>query len=199
MTKPKSFAVAVNEQSLYERISALLVTARQSVARGVDLIQVQTNFEIGRHIVEFEQQGSDRAAYGKTVVKSIANRLTTEFGTGFSETNLKLMKLFFSQYRDRLGSISQSLTDLSLVQKSQPMTDLLTNSSIVHSATGQLAMPSTVNRPFCVSWTHYVFLLGIKNLYFKPVEFDGFRRQAGLNSLTLMPKQWVEVTKVVAK
>ncbi|MEN9984374.1 MAG: hypothetical protein RI918_2343, partial [Pseudomonadota bacterium] len=85
MTKPKSFAVAVNEQSLYERISALLVTARQSVARGVDLIQVQTNFEIGRHIVEFEQQGSDRAAYGKTVVKSIANRLTTEFGTGFSE------------------------------------------------------------------------------------------------------------------
>ncbi|MEY4911663.1 MAG: hypothetical protein RL761_1326, partial [Pseudomonadota bacterium] len=83
MTKPKSFAVAVNEQSLYERISALLVTARQSVARGVDLIQVQTNFEIGRHIVEFEQQGKDRAEYGKLLLDNLSTRLSAEFGMCF--------------------------------------------------------------------------------------------------------------------
>jgi hypothetical protein len=106
------------------------------------------------------------------------------------------MRSFYLAYANR-ADIIQSVTGQSFIAAPAPHPK--TDAAIIQSATGQLTMPSTVNRPFCVSWTHYVFLLGIKNLYFKPVEFDGFRRQAGLNSLTLMPKQWVEVTKVVAK
>jgi len=42
-----------------------VIAARQTVARGVDLVQVHTSFEIGRYIVEYEQQGESRAGYGK--------------------------------------------------------------------------------------------------------------------------------------
>ncbi len=160
MTKPKSFAVAVNEQSLYERISALLVTARQSVARGVDLIQVQTNFEIGRHIVEFEQQGKDRAEYGKLLLDNLSTRLSAEFGMGFGRSNIAAMRSFYLAYANR-AQIVQAVTGQSFIAAQTPHST--TGSTIIQSATGQLTMPSTVNRPFCVSWTHYVFLLGIKN------------------------------------
>jgi predicted nuclease of restriction endonuclease-like (RecB) superfamily len=160
MTKPKSFAVAVNEQSLYERISALLVTARQSVARGVDLIQVQTNFEIGRHIVEFEQQGKDRAEYGKLLLDNLSTRLSAEFGKGFGRSNIAAMRSFYLAYANR-AEIVQAVTGQSFIAAQTPHST--TDAAIIQSATGQLTMPSTVNRPFCVSWTHYVFLLGIKN------------------------------------
>jgi hypothetical protein len=76
-------------------IRALIVAARTTVARGVDLVQVHTNFEIGRRIVEEEQQGKDRAAYGKEVVKALAEKLTVEFGSGFSARNLAYMRTFF--------------------------------------------------------------------------------------------------------
>ena len=51
----------VARSALLANIRALIESARNTVARGVDLVQVHTNFEIGRHIVEFEQQGERRA------------------------------------------------------------------------------------------------------------------------------------------
>lgn len=52
------------EAALYERIRELIVAARRTITRGIDQIQVRTYYEIGRHIVEHEQQGEKRAAYG---------------------------------------------------------------------------------------------------------------------------------------
>src|SRR5207248_11182899 len=83
--------------SFFDDIRELIAGARTNVARGVDLVQVHTNFEIGRRIVEEEQRGKDRAAYGEEVVRALADRLTGEFGRGFSDTNLKLMRLFYLQ------------------------------------------------------------------------------------------------------
>lgn len=57
-------APADSEVALYTNIRALVAAARSTVARGVDLVQVHTNFEIGRHIVEFEQDGAGRAECG---------------------------------------------------------------------------------------------------------------------------------------
>lgn len=59
---------------------------------------------------EQEQKGKDRAAYGKEILKSLAERLTAEFGRGFSQTNLKLMRQFYVQNQHRIG---QPLTDQS--------------------------------------------------------------------------------------
>ena len=99
-----------NLPPLYDGIRTLILSARNSVVRGVDLIQVWTNFEIGRRIVEHEQHGADRAEYGKELLKELAARLTGEFGGGFSRSNLEYMRRFYLAYSDRLPQISQTLS-----------------------------------------------------------------------------------------
>jgi hypothetical protein len=84
--------------SLYEAIRSLVLSARQSATRGVNLLQVYTNYEIGRRIFEQEQQGADRAQYGKEIVRDLAARLTGEFGSGSSISNLKYMRQFYVAY-----------------------------------------------------------------------------------------------------
>jgi hypothetical protein len=80
---------------LFEAIRSLVLSARQSAARGANLLQVCTNCAIGRRIFQQEQQGADRAQYGKELVRELATRLTCEFGNGFSITNLKCMRQFY--------------------------------------------------------------------------------------------------------
>jgi len=112
-----------NIQALTAKLRELIRTSRQFVVRSVNTVQVLTNFEIGRHIVEFEQQGKRRAEYGRNLLKKLSNDLTAEFGKGFSEANLKLMRQFYLLYHDR---ISQTLSDkLPVKQKNQTLSDLL--------------------------------------------------------------------------
>lgn len=70
----------------------------KAVLRNVDAVQVQTCWEIGRHIVEFEQGGAERAEYGKKLLSSLAEALTVEFGRGFDASNLRYMRLFFQAF-----------------------------------------------------------------------------------------------------
>ena len=88
------------------QIPALLMTlgelirqARQRALRAVDTIQVQTCWELGRHIVEFEQGGFARAAYGKRLLPELAKALTAEFGKGFDASNLRYMRLFITLFQ----------------------------------------------------------------------------------------------------
>jgi predicted nuclease of restriction endonuclease-like (RecB) superfamily len=126
----------------FEGIRQLIAGAQATVARGVNLVQVHTNFEIGRRIVEEELRGQDRAAYGEEVIRALADRLTGEFGKGFSFSNLKSMRQFYLQNQHRIG---QSVTG---------------QFSLTQALAGESAPPP---RPFTLSWTHYVFLLRIKN------------------------------------
>ena len=73
----------------------LIHAARQQALRSVDTIQVLTCWQIGRHIVEFEQQGNVRAKYGKKLLPTLANELTGRYGKGFDATNLRHMRGFF--------------------------------------------------------------------------------------------------------
>ncbi|OGC93173.1 MAG: hypothetical protein A2W25_06035 [candidate division Zixibacteria bacterium RBG_16_53_22] len=92
---------------LFERVRSLVQTARRSAATTVNSLQVITNFEIGRMIIEHEQQGIHRAEYGKMVLKALSERLIAEFGRGFSEDNLSNMRKFYLVYKDRLTGISE--------------------------------------------------------------------------------------------
>lgn len=138
--------------SFFDAIRDLIAGARTTVSRGVDLIQVHTNFEIGRRIVEEEQHGQDRAAYGQEILKELAQRLTGEFGNGFSHSNLKSMRQFYLQRHDRIG---------------QPMTGQFHSPPKSQTASGQLAIFQTLSgksaRPIKLGWSHYVFLLAVKN------------------------------------
>ena len=73
----------------------LIADSRQQVLRAVDVVQVQTCWHIGRHIVEFEQGGAQRAAYGQRLLPQLGLALSTEFGRGFDATNLRHMRGFY--------------------------------------------------------------------------------------------------------
>jgi hypothetical protein len=143
----------IEDTELHKRIRDLIIASRKTVARGVDLVQIWTNFKIGKHIVEHEQNGKYRAAYGEKVIKSLAERLTGEFGNGFSMSNLKSMRQFYQVYLNRIGQTTTGQFDSSEKFLGEPKSQ---------SATGQSEHLKTP-QPFTLSWTHYVFLLGIKN------------------------------------
>ena len=76
----------------------LIADSRQQVLRAVDTVQVQTYWHIGRHIVEFEQGGAQRAAYGHRLLLQLGQALSGEFGRGFEERNLRNMRAFYAMF-----------------------------------------------------------------------------------------------------
>ena len=84
--------------TLISQLRGLIEAARGQALRAVDSIQVRTCWEIGRHIVEFEQQGAERASYGTRLIPKLAATLTTEFGRGLDERNLRHMRAFFQGF-----------------------------------------------------------------------------------------------------
>ena len=71
-------------ERLLSGLRELIQGARQKALRAVDAVQVQTRWEIGRHIVEFEQGGDARAEYGARLLQSLAASLSAEFGRGLT-------------------------------------------------------------------------------------------------------------------
>ena len=130
------------------------------MVHSVDLIQVLTNFEIGRRIVEHEQQGSERAQYGEATLKELAAALTDEFGKGFSLTNLKMMRKFFIVYRDKIGQTASGF--LPQLQIGQTVSDLSQKSGTPSRKLALAEKSQISSGEFTLSWSHYVFLMGIK-------------------------------------
>ena len=85
-------------KDVYSNIKELMDNARNSVAKEVNNILIQTYWEIGRIIVEDEQGNSDRAEYGKQLITDLSKRLTKEYGKGFSRSNLQNMRNFYLSY-----------------------------------------------------------------------------------------------------
>jgi predicted nuclease of restriction endonuclease-like (RecB) superfamily len=83
---------------LVGQLRGLIAQARAQALRTVDAVQVRACWEIGRHIVEFEQQGHARAAYGARLLPQLAERLSHEFGAGFDARNLRHMRSFFQAF-----------------------------------------------------------------------------------------------------
>jgi hypothetical protein len=131
------------DAAFFDGIRELIAGARTTVARGVDLVQVHTNFEIGRRIVQEEQRGKDRAAYGKEVIQALAGRLTDEFGKGFSASSLAYMRAFYVPYEGR-NPIFQSVTGKSGSSRiRRSATEEFIAPAIGQTASGQLAVFQT--------------------------------------------------------
>ncbi len=93
-----------------EQVKQLLRKAQQNTARSVNTIMVQTYFELGKRIVEEEQNGKAEATYGEYLLQNLSEELTAEFGKGYSKRNLELIRKFYHTYRFAKSPISQSLT-----------------------------------------------------------------------------------------
>ncbi len=84
--------------AIYTEIRSLIQTARSRVYRTINTEMVRVYWEIGRMIVEHEQLGAKRAAYGKELIVGLSEKLSAEFGKGFDERNLWYMRVFYLRY-----------------------------------------------------------------------------------------------------
>lgn len=127
----------MNDEFL-KSIANVLENARRNAKAAVNFTMVYAYFEIGRMIIEEEQNGENRAAYGKQILQELSAYLTARFGKGFSADNLKLMRRFYVIYaNDRIG---------------ETLFPQFEN------------LPATkTGRRFYLSWSHYLKLMRIDN------------------------------------
>jgi predicted nuclease of restriction endonuclease-like (RecB) superfamily len=85
-------------QQLKQAISQLLQQGRQQAIHQMNNVLVHTYWQIGKHIVEFEQQGNERAEYGTQLLNQLAKDLKAEHGKGFSRRNVLDMRRFYLAY-----------------------------------------------------------------------------------------------------
>jgi predicted nuclease of restriction endonuclease-like (RecB) superfamily len=81
--------------TLYNTINHIIEEARNTVYRTANFTMVQAYWNIGKTIVEEEQNGQERAEYGQELIKQLSKKLTKKHGKGFTETNLKYMRQFY--------------------------------------------------------------------------------------------------------
>ena len=86
---------------LYANVSEILANARKRAYTVVNFAMVDSYWLIGQQIVEHEQHGEARADYGKGLLKELAERLTTDFGKGFDERELRKMRQFYQTFPKR--------------------------------------------------------------------------------------------------
>ena len=95
--------------SMILEIRELLETTRKNVAQQVNTQMLTTYWNIGRIIVEYEQQNQLRAEYGKQTIRELSKELTREFGKGFSRSNLQNMRAFYLAY-EKCQTVSGKLS-----------------------------------------------------------------------------------------
>jgi len=143
------------EESLFERISALIEEARKRVVTTVNIAEVYTKYSIGQYIVEDEQQGEYRAQYGKQVLQNLSARLTERFGDGWTVDTLKRCRYFYNVYASKEKG-ETLLPNSNNMNGSQLEQHCLPNSQMVRR--------EKVNElKFTLSWSHYLILMRIGN------------------------------------
>ena len=98
MNKDHSIEAQKGLEQLYTTVREILANARKRAYSAVNFAMVESYWLIGQQIVVHEQHGEARADYGKGLLKELAARLTTEFGKGFDESNLRYMRLFYRSF-----------------------------------------------------------------------------------------------------
>ena len=114
---------------LFAKSKALIDNARNSMGVIVNAVTVYTSYLHGKYMIEEEQQGSERAQYGTKVLESLSDYLTSEYGRGFSRSNLAGMRKFYLTYKDR---------DVQIIQSGIGQLGMLQENGIVQSPIGQL-------------------------------------------------------------
>jgi predicted nuclease of restriction endonuclease-like (RecB) superfamily len=136
-------------RELLRGVVTLIEQGRISSVRSVNAVLTSTYWLVGRRIVEHEQSGAERAAYGETLLKRLAHDLTAELGRGFSERNLEQMRLFYVGW-----PISQTLS-------AKFVPPPISQTVSAKSAIRQTPSAESVSPNFPLPWSHYVRLLTV--------------------------------------
>jgi predicted nuclease of restriction endonuclease-like (RecB) superfamily len=148
--------------AVHTDIVALLEAARRAAARSVNAVMTATYWSVGRRIVEFEQGGQERAAYGEAMIRRLGDDLSRQFGRGFGWRNLAQMRAFYLAWpADRI------LQTPSAQSSSPPILQTLSAKSAaagsLQPASGRPPDLSTLAQAFPLPWSAYVRLLSVKN------------------------------------
>ena len=136
----------ISTNSFTQKIAELIKCSQATILNSFNHTMVCTYFEIGRMIVEEEQNGGKKSQYGQKIIEELSSKLIAEFGKGFSETNLKQMRQFYLTY-----SIRQTASDES--GNSQI--------SIPQTVSDELRNEQPTESQFKLSWSHYLKLMRI--------------------------------------
>jgi predicted nuclease of restriction endonuclease-like (RecB) superfamily len=150
-------SLARSAEPLYQEIRAVLESARAVVYRAVNAAMVQAYWHVGRLIVEHEQGGAKRAAYGEAVLDDLSRRLMAEFGRGFDVTNLRKMRQFYRMFEIR---------DAVRLESGKTKRD----------APGLVSGVEPIRHTVCdaLSWSHYRLLMQVE----KPAAREWYMREA---------------------
>lgn len=145
-----------NEHNFYSEIRDLLARARSQAYRAVNTIMVQTYWQIGKRIVEQEQQGNSRAGYGDFIVSGLSKYLSDALGKGFSEANLWNMRQFYQVFPEFDQFSTQRVENLSWtnIRLIMRIDDPSEREYYIKEATGQ-------------NWTSRVLERNIKSGYYR--------------------------------
>ncbi|MEN1457334.1 DUF1016 N-terminal domain-containing protein, partial [Pseudomonas aeruginosa] len=147
----KDAALPAGYAGIHGGIVELLDAARQAAARSVNALMTASYWEIGRRIVEAEQQGKRRAGYGEQLIARLSADLTARFGRGFSPDNLENMRRFFAAYPRPM--ISEALSRKSGDELPAEISETVSRKF----ALAELA------QVFPLPWSAYVRLLAVKD------------------------------------
>jgi len=136
---------------LYNSIKSLIEESKSQIVQKVNTTIIFTYYEIGRMIVDDEQNGKSRAEYAEQTLKQLSIDLTRDFGKGFSQRNLEYFRKFYLNYSDR---ISKTLSAKTLGLRGAKMSK---------NANGISQTLSAFSQNFPLSWSHYVLLVKIDN------------------------------------
>ena len=185
--------IVKNEEQLFYAISRLIDESRRQVAKAVNTAMVYTYYSVGQYIVEFEQGGKVRAAYGKEVLKRLSARLTEQYGKGWSEDNLENCRKLFLNYsitEPVVRKLNQETITEPVVRKlnqetiTEPVVRKLNQETISEPAvrkSDQEINSEPVARnthTFLLPWTHYLILMRVKNLQARKFyEIEAYNQQ----------------------
>ena len=168
-------AKIVSSRLLFLSIKELIQQSQRQVVQNVNSAMVFTYFEIGRMIVEHEQNGKMRADYAKETLKILSDKLTYQFGKGYSIDNLERIRKFYLIYNNRISAsvmrklennrrLSQNIIgnqkSASLMRKSKINIE---NKNINNDKIKSASVMRKFKIPFSLSWTHYLLLIKIED------------------------------------
>ena len=96
--------------SFYADVKAILEEARGVAVKSVNFSMVVAYWKVGKRIVDEEQLGKTKAAYGEYIISALSERLSIEFGKGFTESNLRYMRAFYVAFPIRHALRDESST-----------------------------------------------------------------------------------------
>ena len=154
---------------LIASIGFTLQRARENAIRAINAELLAANWQIGRYIVEYEQEGKEKAEYGSALMTSLAKDLKLSFGKGFSRSSLQLMRQFYLLYPEFYINVSnirirQTVSGISPIRQTVSGKSLKRQTVSGESQTIQTLSDSLKSsRPTLLSWSHYAEMLTISD------------------------------------